>query len=161
MKWKRNAWSKICLTVFCCIFHGIFSDKNQLAEWFYCIKKNIVWLCGVVVITSALHAEGPRFDPGQNHHFCSYIFLRRLTPLASTISRIIHQLFLIIMAFSAQSIQRRTITSQNLMCRGSVHHNTVHKEKSNKMQQCIKILLFHIYLKLNMFRATHHPSSGA
>jgi len=29
------------------------------------------------------------------------------------------------------------------------------------MQQCIKILLFHIYLKLNMFRATHRPSSGA
>jgi hypothetical protein len=23
------------------------------------------------------------------------------------------------------------------------------------MQQCIKILLFHIYMKLNMFRATH------
>jgi len=37
-----------------------------------------------------------------------------------------------------------------------------HKEKSNKMQQCIKIfLLFHIYMKLNMFRATHRPSSGA
>jgi hypothetical protein len=31
----------------------------------------------------------------------------------------------------------------------------IHKEKSNKMQQCIKILLFHIYMKLNMFRATH------
>jgi len=26
------------------------------------------------------------------------------------------------------------------------------------MQQCIKILLFHIYMKLNMFRATHRPS---
>jgi hypothetical protein len=24
------------------------------------------------------------------------------------------------------------------------------------MQQCIKILLFHIYMKLNMFQATHH-----
>jgi len=22
-------------------------------------------------------------------------------------------------------------------------------------------LLFHVYMKLNMFRATHHPSSGA
>jgi len=33
------------------------------------------------------------------------------------------------------------------------------KKKSNKMQQCIKILLFHIYMKLNMFRATHRPSS--
>jgi len=29
------------------------------------------------------------------------------------------------------------------------------------MQQCIKILLIHIYMKLNMFRATHRPSSGA
>jgi len=29
------------------------------------------------------------------------------------------------------------------------------------MQQCIKILLFYIYIKLNMFRATHRPSSGA
>jgi len=28
------------------------------------------------------------------------------------------------------------------------------------MQQCIKILLY-IYVKLNMFRATHRPSSGA
>jgi hypothetical protein len=32
--------------------------------------------------------------------------------------------------------------------------------KSNKMQECIKIL-FHIYMKLNMFWATHRPSSGA
>jgi len=37
----------------------------------------------------------------------------------------------------------------------------VHKErKSNKVQKCIKILLFYIYMKLNMFRATHRPSSG-
>jgi len=28
------------------------------------------------------------------------------------------------------------------------------------MQLCIKIL-FHIYMKLSMFRATHRPSSGA
>ena len=33
-------------------------------------------------------------------------------------------------------------------------------EKSNKMPQCIKIL-FHIYMKFNMFLATHRPSSGA
>ena len=30
-----------------------------------------------------------------------------------------------------------------------IHH--VHEEKSNKMQKYIKILLFHIYMKLNMF----------
>jgi hypothetical protein len=45
--------------------------------------------------------------------------------------------------------------------RGSVHHSTIHKEKADKMQQCIKLLLFHIYIKLNMFRASHRPSSGA
>jgi hypothetical protein len=45
--------------------------------------------------------------------------------------------------------------------RGSVHHGTIHKEKSNKMHQGIKIVLFHIYMKLNMFWATHRPSSGA
>jgi hypothetical protein len=37
---------------------------------------------------------------------------------------------------------------------GSVHHSTIRKEKSNRMQQRIKILLFHIYMKLNMFRTT-------
>jgi len=37
----------------------------------------------------------------------------------------------------------------------------IHKEKLKKMQPCIKILLFHIYMKLNMFQATHRPSSGA
>ena len=51
--------------------------------------------------------------------------------------------------------------SLSLDVRGSVHHSTIHKEKSNKMQQGIKILLFRIYMKLNMFRATHRPSSGA
>ena len=39
-----------------------------------------------------------------------------------------------------------------------IHFNS-HK-KSNQMQQCIKIL-FHIYMKLNVFRATHRPSPGA
>jgi len=45
--------------------------------------------------------------------------------------------------------------------RGCVHHSIIHVDKSNKMQQCIKILFFFIHLKLNMFRATHRPSSGA
>jgi hypothetical protein len=44
--------------------------------------------------------------------------------------------------------------------RGCVHHSTIHQEKSNKMQQCIKTL-FPIYVNLNMFRATHRPSLGA
>ena len=34
--------------------------------------------------------------------------------------------------------------------------STIHKE-SNKMQQCIKFLLVHIYMKLNMFRAMFSP----
>jgi len=45
--------------------------------------------------------------------------------------------------------------------RGSARHSKIHEEKSNKMQQCIKTLLFPIYMKLNMFCATHRPSSGA
>ena len=32
-------------------------------------SRNITWSCGVVVITSALHAEGPQFDPGRDHRF--------------------------------------------------------------------------------------------
>jgi len=43
--------------------------------------------------------------------------------------------------------------------RGSVNHSKIHTEKSNKMQQ-YENLLFHIYIKLNMFRATHRPLSG-
>ena len=39
--------------------------------------------------------------------------------------------------------------------------HSIQEEKSNKMQQCIKILLFHIYIKPNMFRKTHRPLSGA
>jgi hypothetical protein len=34
--------------------------------------------------------------------------------------------------------------------RESVRHSKIHKEKFNKMQKCIKILLFHIYMKLYM-----------
>jgi hypothetical protein len=37
---------------------------------------------------------------------------------------------------------------------------TIHKEKFNKMQQCINILSFHIFMKLTMFRVTNRPSSG-
>jgi hypothetical protein len=32
-------------------------------------------------------------------------------------------------------------TANKLDVRGSVHHSTIHKKKSNKMQQCIKILI--------------------
>ena len=33
------------------------------------------WSCGVVVITSALHAEGPQFDPGRDQILLSRLFL--------------------------------------------------------------------------------------
>jgi len=55
----------------------------------------------------------------------------------------------------------QTVTIHDVDVHGSVHHSITHKEKSSKMQQCIKILLFHIYMTHNMFRATHCPSSGA
>jgi len=35
------------------------------------------------------------------------------------------------------------------------------KKNPTRCKQCIKILLFHIYMRLNMFRATHRPSSWA
>ena len=43
--------------------------------------------------------------------------------------------------------------------RGSMHHSIIHIE----IQQDATVYqnLFHIYMKLNMFRATHRPSSGA
>jgi hypothetical protein len=44
---------------------------------------------------------------------------------------------------------------------GEDHIASTHEEKSNKMQKYIKILLFHIYENLNMFRTTYLPSSGA
>lgn len=50
---------------------GIQRPQNN--EFFYLslkIKKNVYLqrsCCGVVVITSVLHTEGPQFDPGQQH----------------------------------------------------------------------------------------------
>ena len=45
--------------------------------------------------------------------------------------------------------------------RGSVHHSTILKENPTKCKKVSKFLFFHIYMTLNMFRATHRPSSGA
>jgi hypothetical protein len=44
---------------------------------------------------------------------------------------------------------------------GFVHHNVNYLEITNKMRQCIRILLFQRFLLLNMFRETHRSSSGA
>jgi len=43
---------------------------------------------------------------------------------------------------------------------GSMHHNIIYIKK---IQQDATVYqnLFHIYMKLNMFRATHRSSSGA
>jgi len=54
-----------------------------------------------------------------------------------------------------------TTDNASIDVRGYVHHSKIHKEKSNKIQQYIQNLIFHIYTKLNMFRVTHRPSSGA
>jgi hypothetical protein len=47
-----------------------------------------------------------------------------------------------------------TFVCVKLHVRGFVHHSTIHKKKFIKMRQCINILLFYIYMKLNMFRET-------
>ena len=46
-----------------------------------------MWSCGVVVITSALHAEGPQFDPGRDHRllfnkFASFEMIRTICLLS-------------------------------------------------------------------------------
>ena len=41
------------------------------------------WFCGVVVITSALHAEGLRFDPGRNLPFFQSFFQFHLLPIVT------------------------------------------------------------------------------
>jgi hypothetical protein len=44
--------------------------------------------------------------------------------------------------------------------RGSVHYSIIHIENPTRCNSVSKFL-FHIYMKLNMFRATRRPSSGA
>jgi hypothetical protein len=44
---------------------------------------------------------------------------------------------------------------------GSVHHSINYLEITNKMQPCIRILLFQCFLLLSIFWATHCSSSGA
>ncbi len=44
--------------------------------------NNVVRFCGVVVITSALHAEGREFEPRQNLHvFLQVLVIRLKNPL--------------------------------------------------------------------------------
>ena len=65
-----------------------------------------------------------------------------------------------------QSCQQREcnrFTSSEIFCldvRGSVHHNIIHKENPTRCNSVSKFL-FNIYVKFNIFWATHGPSSGA
>jgi hypothetical protein len=42
-----------------------------------------------------------------------------------------------------------------------LHTTKIYKEKIQQDATMYQILLFHIYIKLNMFQVTYHPSSGA
>ena len=44
---------------------------------------------------------------------------------------------------------------------GSVHHSIFHIKKIQQDATVYQNFLFHFYMKLNVFRATHRPSSGA
>jgi len=46
------------------------------------------------------------------------------------------------------------------LCPCYISHS-VHKENPTRCNSVSGFLLFHIYMKLNMFRVTYHPSSGA
>jgi hypothetical protein len=45
--------------------------------------------------------------------------------------------------------------------RGSMAHSIMHKGKSNKMQQCIKIFIIPYLYEAQYVSGTHRPSSGA
>ena len=61
----------------------------------------------------------------------------------------------------SNSIKRQqTISGHELDVRGSVHHSSVRKENQQDATVYQNVLV-RIYMKLNMFRATHRPSSGA
>ena len=93
---------------------------------------------------------------------CSVHFLEYYRKYYNIFARIISYEHVFMTGYFKKNIQDdfKLNVLFKLNVRGSVHHSTIHKEKSNKVQQCINILLFHIYMKLNMLRATHRPSSG-
>jgi hypothetical protein len=53
-----------------------------------------------------------------------------------------------------------TIMMDNFDVRGFVHHSVIYIKKIHP-DATVYQNLFHIYMKLNVFRATHPPSSGA
>ena len=62
-----NLANKLCVRNSIWKAFTYFFDKANFVE--ESLLKNLTykWSCGVVVITSALHAEGPQFDPGRDH----------------------------------------------------------------------------------------------
>jgi hypothetical protein len=54
-----------------------------------------------------------------------------------------------------------SLSVYKLHVHGSVHPNMKLIERTNKMQPCSRIYYSSISYLLNMFRATHRPSSGA
>ena len=114
------------------------------------------WTCTLCLTTSINYTSNNL--PRMKNHF----FLALVVQHAMRMRRIVTWLVRLYSIFFPLSSKKHDFRKEmiRLDVRGSVHHSTIHKEKSNKMQQCTKILLFHIYLKLNMFRATHRPSSG-
>ena len=44
----------------------IYQNSKGQTKKDTCFLVGMVWFCGVVVITSALHAEGREFEPRQN-----------------------------------------------------------------------------------------------
>jgi hypothetical protein len=69
------------------------------------------------------------------------------------------RLFLVICSFIV-NVLKTSLGPFAKLRRTTINFVISSRRKANKMQQCIKIL-FYIYMKLNMFRATHRPSSGA
>ena len=45
--------------------------------------------------------------------------------------------------------------------RGSVHHSTIHQETIQQDATMYQTFIIPYFLKINMFWATHRPSSGA
>ena len=58
------------------------------------------WSCGVVVITSALHAEGPQFDPGRDQIFFVQAISRRTLQVSELMLDCVYYLQIVI--YSAQ-----------------------------------------------------------
>ena len=73
-----NLANKLCVRNSIWKAFTYFFDKTNFVQ--ESLLKNLIykWSCGVVVITSALHAEGPQFDPARDHSFYFIILYHHL-----------------------------------------------------------------------------------